>query len=311
MRLPVSGLDVTFRLPDGHDDLAILESRTASPHPQDAYTILERALDALTRLTMLTQPTDFNDSFDSTSLQNSHPTTPRVPHLRDSLTIAKVGSLTNATLPFPDTTITDFEHALLGLRRFLFGDSVHSLVRCTCSERMEIEFSIATLLRDSHPCTPSRVLPAPDRPGWFTLPEKHIAFRLPTVADQLHVLTSPHPYAVLEQRCIDAPHPDRRTLSTVERAMEIMAPAVSRPITGICAACGESIRLQLHVPTLVLHELCASASGIHREIHAIAATYHWPESTILALPQLRRQAYIEVIHQSQGLTNGQYSGGAL
>jgi hypothetical protein len=166
---------------------------------------------------------------------------------------------------------------------------------------MELEFSIATLLRDSHPRTPSRVLPSADRPGWFTLPEKHITFRLPTVADQLHALATPHPYALLEQRCIDAPHHlDRHTLATVERAMETMAPAVSRPITGICAACGDSIRLQLYVPTLVLDELCASASGIHREIHTIAATYHWPESTILALPQLRRQAYTEAIHQSLG-----------
>ena len=32
MRLPVSGIEVAFRAPDGHDDLAILESRTASPH---------------------------------------------------------------------------------------------------------------------------------------------------------------------------------------------------------------------------------------------------------------------------------------
>jgi hypothetical protein len=55
MRLPVSGLDVPFRLPDGHDDLAILESRSASRHAQDACNILERALDALARLTTLTQ----------------------------------------------------------------------------------------------------------------------------------------------------------------------------------------------------------------------------------------------------------------
>ena len=55
---------------------------------------------------------------------------------------------------------------------------------------------------------------------------------------------------------------------------------------------------QLHVSSLVLDELRASAAGVHREIHAIAATYHWDESAILAMPQLRRQAYTDAIRQA-------------
>jgi hypothetical protein len=293
MRLPVSGLDVFFRLPDGRDDLAILEASFASRHARDACNILERALDALARLTTLAELDSADRSEQSESknplLSSSHPQDP----------IATIGSATSSGYGARCATITDFEHALLGLRRFLFGDSVHSLVRCTCSERMEIDFSVATLLRASTPRTPDRILPSAGRPGWFTLPEEHITFRLPTVADQLHALATPHPYALLEQSCIDAGRRlGRRALTTVERAMGAMAPAVSRSITGTCAACGESICLQLHVPTFVLDELCASASGIHREIHAIASTYHWPESTILALPQLRRHAYTDAIHQS-------------
>lgn len=308
MRLPVSGLDVFFRLPDGRDDLAILEASFASRHARDASNILERALDALARLTTLTQldsngPLPPQKSFlpsEQSESKNPHPSRS---HPQDP--IAPDGSTTRSGYGARSATITDFEHALLGLRRFLFGDSVHSLVRCTCSERMEIDFSVATLLRASTPRTPDRILPSADRPGWFTLPEENITFRLPTVADQLHALATPHPYALLEQSCIDAGRRlGRRAITTVERAMRAMAPAVSRSITGTCAACGESICLQLHVPTFVLDELCASASGIHREIHAIAATYHWPESTILALPQLRRQAYTEAIHQS-------FSGGGL
>ena len=262
MRLPVSGLDVGFRLPDGHDDLAILESRSASRHGSGVEArsiLLERGLDTLSRLAT---PTPDRDG-----------------------------------PPWRALTITDFEHALLGLRRFLFGDTVACLSRCPCSERMEIEFSIAALLCDSQPRTPRRVLPCASRPGWFTLPEKHLAFRLPTVGDQLRALASPTPRALLEECCIERPEHERRVPAAAERAMEAMAPSVSRPIAGLCAACGAVLSLELQVPTLVLDELAASASGIHREIHVIAAAYHWPESTILALPQLRRQAYTEAILQ--------------
>ncbi len=265
MRLPVSGLDVSFRLPDGHDDLAILEARGES-----RGSVISRAVDVLCRLA---------------HIQGTETSTEAEPTLTAS--------------PWLFLTITDFECALLELRRFLFGDTVRCLFRCTCSERMEIEFSIATLLREAQPRTPKRVLPSAARTGWLTLPEKHIHFRLPVVKDQLDALASPSPYAHLEQCCIEplleSSRPNTRTSVIVERAMEAMAPPVSRPITGVCAACGADVTLQLHVPSLVLDELCASATGVHREIHAIAATYHWQESAILALPQTRRQAYTEAI----------------
>ena len=37
---------------------------------------------------------------------------------------------------------------------------------------------------------------------------------------------------------------------------------------------------------------------MHREVHAIAATYHWDESAILAMPQVRRMAYSDAIRQA-------------
>ena len=48
-------------------------------------------------------------------------------------------------------SVTDFEYALLGLRRFLEGDSVTCLLRNRsheCGESMEMGFSITALLDD-------------------------------------------------------------------------------------------------------------------------------------------------------------------
>lgn len=266
MRLPVSGLDVSFRLPDGHDDLAILEAAKES-----CGDVIKGALDALSRLAKL----------------------------------ARGGVPADGPSPWLFLTITDFEYALLGLRRFLLGDVVRCLYRCACSERMEIEFVITALLLQAQPHTPSRVLPVNHRTGWYTLPARQLAFRLPVVDDQLNALESASPYAYLEQRCIEGAVESgakgARDTASIERVMEAMAPAVSRPIAGVCAACGAGVTLQLHVPSFVLDELRSSAAGVHGEIHAIAAAYHWQESAILGLPQLRRQAYTDAIR----------SGGAL
>jgi hypothetical protein len=282
MRLPISGLEVSFRLPNGHDDLAILEagsgvSRNHRADPRSSEfqaTILECALDALSRLAKVSPPAD-------------------EPH--DNTTTVSV---------WPSLTITDFESALLGLRTFLFGDTVRCIVRCACAERMEIDFSIAHLLSEACPSTPRSIQPCTTRPGWFEFGHKNhqasvrTIFRLPTVEDQLLALRSPNPFELLAQRCVESCHLNRRAIASAEHAMESMSPAVSRPVDGVCAACGAALNPHLHVSSLVLDELRASAAGMHREIHAIAATYHWDESAILAMPQVRRLAYTDAIRQA-------------
>ena len=89
MRLPVSGLEVGFRAPDGNDDLAILEA---------AGSAVERALAVLPRLVQA--PEMAGDAVES-----------------------------RGRGPWAALTVTDFETALLGLRRFLFGDAITCLFR--------------------------------------------------------------------------------------------------------------------------------------------------------------------------------------
>jgi hypothetical protein len=291
MRLPVSGFGVSFRRPDGRDELAILEAGRARDRgvgdSEAQAAILEGALDALSRLTELAPDTSEN-------------------------AVASLSSSSSA-LSWAHLTITDFEAALLGLRRFLYGDSVLSIVRCSCTERMEIEFSITHLLDDSQGRIPRRVIPSVDRPNWFELQAtrqvhehrrtradrpSQASFRLPTISDQIAAFRSPNPYAFLKQQCIELPPSVHGTSLSIERAMEAMSPAISRSIEGMCAACGVTLRAQLHVPSLVLHELRVSAAHIYREVHTIAAAYHWEEAAILDIPQLRRQAYVDSIRQA-------------
>ena len=85
----------------------------------------------------------------------------------------------------------------------------------------------------------------------------------------------------------------------IERVMAAMAPDVSRPIAGDCPACGATVEAPLHVARVVVGELRRAAAAVHDDVDLIARSYHWPEATILALPQDRRRAYAERIRRAQ------------
>ena len=261
MQLPVSGLEVKFRAPDGNDDLAILEATGG---------VVERALAAL----------------------------PRLARTKEQDNAGAVNQPSWAAL-----TVTDFEATLLGLRSFLFGDTVRCLFRDRshqCVERMELEFSIAAFLEEVHPAAPRGVRPVEGDRIWFWMTgndDPGVRFRLPAVDDQVRVLGERRPAALLARRCIDAENIGARRLARIERAMEALAPLVSRPLKGNCPGCGQPLTVPLHVPRLVMDELQKSAAGVYEEVHAIAAAYHWDEAAVLAMPQRRRRAYAEAIRR--------------
>lgn len=270
MELPVSGMGVQFRVPDGNDDLAILE--TAGEPVEQALTILPR----LARL----------ETHDGAGVDSG----------RDRRTQWK------------DLTVTDFETALLGLRRFLLGDKAGCIFRAVshkCGVPMELEFSISSLLAEVKPVVPRRVEQCPSHKGWFKFVERHedqVRFRLPSVDDQAQVRGRSDAVNHLATRCIQAANLNSRIRRQVERVLEVMAPSVSRPLIGQCGDCGESLTMTLHVPRLIVDELRISASSLHEDVHAIASTYHWDESSILAMPQSRRQACAATIRRQAGET---------
>ena len=266
MLLPVSGLRVLFRSPDGSDDLAILEA---------AGNAIERALAVLPRLVLETQQS-----------------------------VEGQGQGQDSRF-WEALTVTDFEAALLGLRRSLFGDSVTCLYRDpghACEVRMEVEFSVAALLEQAQPRVRGGVRAIESEPGWYGMATKEgamLRFRLPSVGDQLQVMGESRAAALLIERCLNGGAAGGRLPARVERAMEALAPAISQPLQGYCPECRQALTIPLHVPQLVMDELCDRATGVHAEIDQIASAYHWQEAVILAMPQSRRKAYAEIILKRQ------------
>jgi hypothetical protein len=194
-------------------------------------------------------------------------------------------------------TVTDFEVLLLRLRERVLGEACDLGFGCPeCRARVEVSFRIADFLDDIRSRCPGGIGRAPDRPGWYTC--EGVAFRLPTAADQAAVEGQPDAARRLAERCIDPPRPPARLLRRIERAMEALAPEVSRPLSGLCPECGAEVEAALHVPRLVVGEFTREAARLYDEVDLIARAYHWHEAEILALPQPRRRAYADRIRQA-------------
>ncbi len=261
VRLPVSGIAVALRAPDGTDDILLQE---AWGHP------VEVALALLARLAEAGNQPRAN---------------------------APDGEAPTGTEFWSGLSVTDFEFLLLSLRAARFGQHLALGFGCPeCGARVEAGFRVADYLASVRPRPVAGVVPDPARTGWFLL--SGAGFRLPTAGDQAAVATVANPARYLEERCLDpmARHPPLR--GRVLRAMAAMAPEVSRPIAGSCPDCAAAVQAPLHVTRVVVSELRRAAGAVHDDVDLIARSYHWPEAAILALPQDRRRAYAERIRRS-------------
>lgn len=193
--------------------------------------------------------------------------------------------------------VTDFETLLLNLRVARLGPAMSLGFTCAhCRAVAEIAFKTSELIEATQPRRPPSVSDDPARPGWFRIAEA--GFRLPTARDQVDAAAYPHPEHRLAELCLDDTARRARLRAKVERAMEAMAPLLSREIAGSCPTCDAPVRAFLCVPEIVVRELKRAAATIYEEIDLIARAYHWPELVILALPAGRTRAYAELIRRA-------------
>ncbi len=238
MRLPLSGLDVDFREPDGEAEALIAESPPDRPVAA-SIALLER------------------------------------------LCFSRDGEIRPDRL-----TLTDFETALVGLRRHWLGADAASHPYCSkCGERVELSFSLDALAESA---TPRAFAGARALPGGGEI--DGVRFRLPTAGDaRAAECHADAPERLLASCVEDLPGPAGRR--RIESAIAGFAPLLSRALAVRCAACRAMLRAVIHVPSFVVDELTSIARSIFEDVHLIAKGYGWREAEILALPRLRRQRY--------------------
>jgi hypothetical protein len=195
-----------------------------------------------------------------------------------------------------ELTVHDFEALLLYLHALVFGGTIMADAACVCGQRVDITFRTDEYLAHHVPRKLRGVSQASE-PGWFTINDDTVKFRLPTIGDQIAVAAVPKPVEALAARCIRPP----RLSARLERIMEALSPPLSGAVEGICPQCHTRRELFLDVPSFVLHELGTQAALIYEDVHLLASQYHWAEEYILALPRERRQKYVEMIRIERGV----------
>lgn len=197
-------------------------------------------------------------------------------------------------IDFGSLTVSDGDALLLFLRRAQGLDWLRATVVCPeCGDPLEVAFSGDDYLAHNEPEPPDGVA-ALEEPGWFGLEETGVSFRLPRVGDLVELAGVEDAEAELVRRCVRPPGPSARELELVEAAMEALAPSLSRELDADCPSCGCGMVVELDVQLYCTAELRLLARSVFEDVHAIAASFHWPESEILALPRERRMRYAEL-----------------
>ncbi|MFI0408201.1 hypothetical protein [Actinomadura sp. 3N508] len=173
-----------------------------------------------------------------------------------------------------------------------FGPSLEGLARCPgCGLEVELTVPVAELTTGM-PWT--RAVEPLDVGG------RTVHWRLPDDDDLVAAAQAGTPERgalVLLSRCVPD---DAETLDATERAalaacVEAADPFADITFTLTCPGCGAVWDSPLDPAEFVWARLAARARRLLGEVDELARAYGWPERQILALPQARRDSYLELV----------------
>lgn len=237
----------------------------------------------------------------------------RAAHGFDDIVLAELAGGLGAAVAFAARAVVDADGAPLDVaslpvgdldvlvverRRELLGDGFVAEGTCRfCGAAVDIHFSLAEYCAHRAPKN-SRAAHRSGDSSWLQLRGRAVSFRVPTAADVLVASGSPDGRAELIRRCVRG-DVDPRTRRAVLRAMETVGPTMRAEVAGHCPECAAAVILDVDARELCLTELRFLARGVHGDVHLIAATYHWTEDAILALPSTRRTHYAALIRDGR------------
>jgi hypothetical protein len=203
-------------------------------------------------------------------------------------------------VPAPgELTLAERDRLIAELHRAMFGDAVDAQAHCSrCGGGFALAFSLDSLLAslDARAAGAEIGLSGPDSAGVYALPGG-CRFRLPTTDDEraLAALEQADDLArALLERCVLEGDPVEHG-GAVERAMEALAPAIDLELPARCAMCGDAQRVPFEMVAFFFGTLLRERPLLHREVHCLAARYHWSHHEILGLPRAERRAYVALI----------------
>ena len=118
-----------------------------------------------------------------------------------------------------------------------------------------------------------------------------VRWRAPTPADLLAAAGEPDPLAALHDRCLDG---DGQRSADLEALLAQADPLAETLLDVRCPACGETFAADLDIGAFVWQEIEAAARRLLLQIDTLARAYGWTEADVLALPPVRREAYLRM-----------------
>lgn len=211
-------------------------------------------------------------------------------------------------LVFPEKTRQELAQESLGrrnaalfrLREMLFGPQMQAMA--TCPEcQLAVEFAVSTQVL----CTAAPALPARAAEPWRN-GEFELEVRPPTSLDLAPEEDEPvRMRPELARRCIVQARRGGMAIETEDVPEEVLAglaenmtaydPHVETRLNLDCPACGTNWTARFDVVSFLWAEIAAEARRLCGEVHALAAAYGWREPDILAMSQVRRELYLELV----------------
>jgi len=195
--------------------------------------------------------------------------------------------------PVADWTLGRRNRTLAELRTLYFGPRLEGWTTCSqCGEKLEFEVDCRTLAQ-THEETSSQPIAI-----------RGSTFRLPTSRDLARIAgeTDPQQAALLLlQNCtVNVPARDISdwSESEIEEVAEKMA--LADPLAEIslgfeCPVCHHTSEEILDLSSFLWAEIETRAKRLLVQIHALASSYGWAESAILAMSDVRRAAYLQMV----------------
>lgn len=192
-----------------------------------------------------------------------------------------------------DWTLGRRNLALAELRTLYFGPRLEGWTACgQCGEKLEFEVDCSKLAETYEQTS--------GQPVAF----HGSTFRLPTSRDLARIAgetDSQRAALLLLQNCtIDpaASEPARWSQSEIEEIAEKMA--LADPLAEItlgfeCPVCQHTSEEILDLSSFLWAEIETRAKRLLLEIHALASSYGWAESAILAMSDVRRATYLQMV----------------
>ena len=188
---------------------------------------------------------------------------------------------------------------LIGFHAVLVGPHLEAVASCpSCLAVVEFEIDADEL----------RAL-APDaaETGVFSTDDGHLVhWRAPTAADLEAVADERDPASALLTRCaratldeapVDVADLPAGLVERIEAELAAADPLAEVSVALTCPDCATAFAADLDPAAFVWTEIETRARRVLIEVDALARAYGWTESEVLALPEARRQAYLEIVRE--------------